>query len=67
MKKISVKIKDKELLVNFWSVNSNEQKGIFYIHHGMAEHIDRYDYVAKNLNNNGFSVVGYDQLGHGFN
>ena len=33
----------------------------------MAEHIDRYDYVAKNLNNNGFSVVGYDQLGHGFN
>ena len=67
MKKISVKIKDKELLVNFWSINSNEQKGIFYIHHGMAEHIDRYDYVAKNLNNNGFSVVGYDQLGHGFN
>ena len=67
MKKISVKIKDKELLVNFLSVNSNEQKGIFYIHHGMAEHIDRYDYVAKNLNNNGFSVVGYDQLGHGFN
>ena len=67
MEKISVKIEDKEILVNFWKTNKENLKGIFYIHHGMAEHIERYDYVAKKLNNHGYSVAGYDQLGHGCN
>ena len=53
MEKISVKIEDKEILVNFWKTNKENLKGIFYIHHGMAEHIERYDYVAKKLNNHG--------------
>ena len=38
MEKISVKIEDKEILVNFWKTNKEKLNGIFYIHHGMAEH-----------------------------
>ena len=37
MEKISVKINHKELIVNFWKTAHNNPKGIFYIHHGMAE------------------------------
>ncbi len=67
MEKISVKINHKELIVNFWKTAHNNPKGIFYIHHGMAEHIDRYCHVAEHLNRAGFHVVGHDHLGHGKN
>ena len=67
MKKISVKINHKELFVNFWETTSGNPGGIFYIHHGMAEHIDRYDSFAKHLNSIGFHVVGHNHLGHGDN
>ena len=43
MEKISVKIGHKELSVNFWKTSHENLRGIFYIHHGMAEHIDRYN------------------------
>ena len=58
MEKISVKIDYKELLVNFWKTNHENPRGIFYIHHGMAEHIDRYESFAEKLNSFGFHVVG---------
>ena len=67
MEKISVKIDHKELLVNFWETNHENPKGIFYIHHGMAEHINRYESFAEKLNSFGFHVVGHNHLGHGDN
>ena len=67
MEKISVKIDYKELLVNFWKTNHDNPRGIFYIHHGMAEHIDRYESFAEKLNSFGFHVVGHNHLGHGDN
>ena len=67
MEKISVKIDYKELLVNFWKTNRDIPRGIFYIHHGMAEHIDRYESFAEKLNSFGFHVVGHNHLGHGDN
>ena len=67
MEKISVKIDYKELLVNFWKTNHENPRGIFYIHHGMAEHIDRYKSFAEKLNSFGFHVVGHNHLGHGNN
>ena len=67
MKKISVKIDNKELAVNFWHSTHENIRGIFYIHHGMAEHIDRYKSFAEKLNSFGFHVVGHNHLGHGNN
>ena len=67
MEKISVKIDHKELPVNFWKTNHENPRGIFYIHHGMAEHIDRYKSFAEKLNSFGFHVVGHNHLGHGNN
>ena len=67
MEKISVKIDNKELAVNFWKTTHEKIRGIFYIHHGMAEHIDRYKSFAEKLNSFGFHVVGHNHLGHGNN
>ena len=33
----------------------------------MAEHIDRYNYFAEQLNSKGYHVVGHNHLGHGNN
>lgn len=40
-------------------------RGIVQIVHGMAEHIRRYDGLARALNDAGFIAVGHDLLGHG--
>ena len=40
-------------------------RGVAVLVHGLGEHIDRYDHVARRLNRLGFSVVGYDHRGHG--
>ena len=40
-------------------------KGTIVIVHGLGEHGGRYAHVAATLNANGWSVVGYDQRGHG--
>jgi len=40
-------------------------RGVAVLVHGLGEHIDRYDHVARRLNKLGFSVVGYDHRGHG--
>jgi alpha-beta hydrolase superfamily lysophospholipase len=39
--------------------------GTVLIVHGLGEHIGRYAHVAARLNAWGWSVVGYDQRGHG--
>ncbi len=44
-----------------------EAKAVVQLVHGMAEHIDRYDGVAKRLNAAGYAVAGHTHLGHGKN
>ena len=44
---------------------SSEPKGIVHICHGMAEHIRRYDWLIKKLNDDGFHVISIDHRGHG--
>jgi alpha-beta hydrolase superfamily lysophospholipase len=46
-----------------WPATSD--KGTIVIVHGLGEHVGRYADVAAQLNANGWSVVGYDQRGHG--
>lgn len=40
-------------------------RGTVLIVHGLGEHVGRYAHVAANLNARGWSVLGYDQRGHG--
>ena len=40
-------------------------KGIIHISHGMGEHIGRYKWLIKNLNNDGYHVISNDHRGHG--
>jgi alpha-beta hydrolase superfamily lysophospholipase len=42
-----------------------DASGTIVIVHGLGEHIGRYAHVAARLNASGWSVVGYDQRGHG--
>jgi alpha-beta hydrolase superfamily lysophospholipase len=42
-----------------------DARGTIVIVHGLGEHIGRYAHVAARLNASGWSVVGYDQRGHG--
>lgn len=48
-------------------IPDGEIRGIVQIVHGMAEHIERYDEVAKALNKAGYLVVGHNHAGHGAN
>ncbi len=48
----------------FWD-EVKEPVGIVQIIHGMADHIQRYDFFADFLNYNNFIVVGMDTRGHG--
>ncbi|MES6484246.1 alpha/beta fold hydrolase [Cutibacterium acnes] len=40
-------------------------KGAVVIVHGAAEHSGRYDYLAKRLNDAGYSTYRFDHRGHG--
>lgn len=40
-------------------------RAVVQLVHGMAEHMDRYDPVARRLNRAGLAVVGHTHLGHG--
>lgn len=42
-----------------------DSKAIVLINHGFAEHLDRYDYISKSLNESGYGVYRYDLRGHG--
>ncbi len=41
------------------------RRGVVVLVHGLGEHVERYDHVARRLNGLGFAVVGYDHRGHG--
>lgn len=68
MKKETIKwlSKDERTQINgrIW-IPDGEIKGILQIVHGMLEYIDRYGEFAEYLCENGYCVVGHDQLGHG--
>lgn len=42
-----------------------DSKAVVLICHGMAEHFGRYDDLSRYLVQNSYTVVGYDQRGHG--
>ena len=42
-----------------------DPRALVLIVHGIAEHSGRYEHVARQLTDAGFSVVAYDQRGHG--
>ena len=44
---------------------SADARGTIVIVHGLGEHVGRYSHVAARLNASRWSVVGYDQRGHG--
>ncbi|HYN59257.1 MAG TPA: alpha/beta hydrolase [Rubrivivax sp.] len=51
------------LHLRHWPVT--DARGTVLIVHGLGEHIGRYAHVAGHFNAWGWSVVGYDQRGHG--
>ncbi|MBR4799665.1 MAG: alpha/beta fold hydrolase, partial [Clostridia bacterium] len=42
-----------------------ESRGLFHVVHGMTEHIGRYDGFMREIAQAGYTVFGYDHLGHG--
>lgn len=43
----------------------DNSKAVVIIVHGFAEHLNRYDYITKKLNDRNISVFRYDARGHG--
>jgi alpha-beta hydrolase superfamily lysophospholipase len=52
-----------ELHLHAWKIAN--PKATVLVVHGMTEHGGRYREFAKKLNSEGFSVIAYDQRGHG--
>ena len=40
-------------------------KGVVTISHGMAEHMQRYDWLINHFNKSGYHVISADHIGHG--
>lgn len=40
-------------------------KGVVTISHGMAEHMQRYDWLINHFNKSGYHVISSDHIGHG--
>lgn len=53
-----------KLFAKSWLPDS-DIKGVITCVHGMGEHIERYEHVAKVLTDAGYAIVGYDHRGHG--
>jgi alpha-beta hydrolase superfamily lysophospholipase len=54
------------LVVNLWD-SKTTYKGVIQIAHGAAEHLGRYDRLARFLNRRGYAALGADHRGHGAN
>src|ERR1700677_1854071 len=48
-------------------VPAGEPRAVIQLTHGMGEHAQRHDYVARTLNDAGFAVYAQDHRGHGAN
>jgi len=44
---------------------AGQPRAVVQLTHGMGEHVQRYDYVARALNDAGYVVYGQDHRGHG--
>ncbi|MEQ8704687.1 MAG: alpha/beta hydrolase [Phaeodactylibacter sp.] len=44
---------------------TGDPRAVICIAHGLGEHIERYEHMARWFNARGFSVFGYDRRGHG--
>ncbi len=54
------------VVIQDWPLDANQTlRGVVIVVHGLGEHAGRYDHVARQLNQWGFAVRGYDQCGHG--
>jgi alpha-beta hydrolase superfamily lysophospholipase len=53
-----------ELFTHAFPANE-DPKAVVCIVHGHGEHIERYEHAAQAFNQVGYSVIGYDQRGHG--
>ena len=54
------------VMIQDWPLESGVAlRGVVIVVHGLGEHAGRYDHVARQLNDWGFAVRGYDQCGHG--
>lgn len=54
----------KKIFIHYWD-EVDKPKGIIQIFHGMAEHGQRYENFAMELNKNGYIVYANDHRGHG--
>ncbi len=54
-----------KLFLQSWSNPKVEEKGCVLITHGISEHTECYDHVAKALCDQGWLVYGWDLQGHG--
>lgn len=65
---VNIKIKsvdNYELSLNIYEVKN--PSGFVQIIHGMQEHQNRYNFIAKKLNESGYTVITSDVRGHGEN
>ncbi len=54
------------VVIQDWPLDASQTlRGVVIVVHGLGEHAGRYDHVARQLNQWGFAVRGYDQCGHG--
>lgn len=54
------------LAIQDWPLEYGQPlRGVVLLVHGLGEHAGRYDTLARQLNEWGFAVRGYDQYGHG--
>lgn len=63
-KRFDVKTKDNLVLACCKNEVKNP-KAVFVIVHGFAEHMGRYDYLVKRMNEDGISTYRFDNRGHG--
>ena len=68
MEKIEQYFTSSDKITNLRTVTwipENDIKGVVVISHGVTEHIDRYEELAKVLTKQGYVVAGHDHIGHG--
>ena len=59
------KAKSSQLKIHGRSWPIENPHSVLCVIHGLGEHIDRYDHLARYYNERGFAVIGYDRSGHG--
>ena len=64
-KELNLQISTEIILKGYIYEPKAESIGVIQICHGMSEHIERYDEFMTYLCDNGYTVIGYDQRGHG--